>query len=189
MKRIIYLIEIIICIAFIILAAFNWYMLYKYNYWAGAFIHVAAFLAYGVFAIVRIVALFSEYEALPKDFVNKIILLYLGCFMIIAAFVISYTSAAILSLICTVGALLIFAISVKNLRSRECIKLIIAFIALAAILYIAAFFLGLAESTPISIQELSQSEVRAYNIKMFLKSVGGAVSYCFIPKFHIRSKG
>lgn len=50
-----------------------------------------------------------------------------------------------------------------------------------AFIHVAAFFLMIERSTPISISELSQSEIWAYNLKMFLKSVGGAASYCFIP--------
>ena len=180
MKRIMYLFEILIYVAAIIMAAMHWYYMYQYDYSKGAFIHVAAFLAYGVFIIIRIVGMFSEFEPVHEKIKRGILLLFGGCILLIVSFVLSYTEF-MFPIAITVIALALFFVSARSLRGKAFIKLIITFIILVAILLVAAFFLGLERSNPINISELSQAEIRAYNLKMFVKSVGGASSYCFIP--------
>ena len=181
MKRIIYLFEILIYIAAFVLAAFHWYRLYEYDYYKGAFIHIAAFLAYGVFIVVRLIGLFSKFETVPKDLRNKILLLFFGCMLLLSTFVLSFSAGELASIICTVAALTIFFISAKLFRGKAFVKLIITFIILVAVLLLMAFFLGLSNSAHILISDLTEAEVKAYNIKMFLKSVGGAAAYGFIP--------
>ena len=177
MKKVMYISEILISIAAIIAAALHWYYLYKYNYTYGAFVHIAAFLTYGIFIIIRIVRIFSKKESMPP----RMLILFLGCMLLIAAFIFSFSSEAAFSIPCSLISLVIFFVSARNIRGRAFVKLIVTFIILTAILYVSAFLLGLSETSHIFISDLSQNEVRAYNFKMFLKSVGGAATYCFVP--------
>ena len=176
-KKFIYLFEIIISVAAIIAAALHWYYLYGNNYAYGAFFHIAAFLAYGIFVIIRIVQMFSKNAPLHRS----MLILFFGCILLIVAFILSFSSGSAFSIPCSLISLVIFFLSARNIRGRAFIKLIVTFIILTAILYVSAFFLGIAETSPINISELSQNEIRIYNFKMFLKSVGGAATYCFIP--------
>ena len=180
MKRIIYLCEILIYAFCVTLTALHWYYLYQYDYYKGAVFHIAAFIAYGAVTIFCIVSMFSKYEPVPKKLKQWTLILFGGCMLLMVAFVLSFTEFSF-SIVFSVVALALFFVSARNIRGKAFLKLIITFIILTAFLFVAAFLLRFAEATPINISELTDSEIKAYHLKIFLKSVGGAATYCYIP--------
>ena len=180
MKKIMYLCEILIYVCCIIASAMHWHYLFQNDYSKGTFFHVAAFIAYGGVIIFCIVQLFSKYEPVPARVKNGILILFGGCMLLMAAFVLSFLDFAF-PIILTAVSLVLFFVATRYIRGKAFLKFIITFIILVGFLEAAAFLLGLANSSPVNISKLTDAEIHTYNLKMFLKSVGGAATYYFIP--------
>ncbi len=86
-KRVLYILEILICIVMAVLAAWHWKMFYRKDFAArDVFIHVPALLAYGILILLLVKGLLAEYEPLSVK-VTKMAYFKLLCTMVVLAIV------------------------------------------------------------------------------------------------------